>query len=350
VVVTTRVRRRAGRRTNLALVVLLPVAFATGWLAFGTGTLWPARIVTVGHAAVGIAVLALVPWKQLIVRRGLARPGGAGGVFVKASSIALAALVLLSLAAGFAHSYVGPRTNFGVTAMQVHVGSAIVAAPLFLTHLFTRPQRVRATDLSRRNALRLGALLGVAGVVFAAAEGLAAVARLPGRLRRATGSYETGTDDPTAMPLTSWLFDEIPDIDPAGYAISVRVAGQSRSVGYDELNAGTDRVRAILDCTGGWFAAQTWRGVRLDRLLGDVPNGHVIVVTSTTGYARRFPAAEASSLWLATTMADQPLAPGHGAPARLVAPGRRGFWWVKWVASIESVAGADWWQSPFPLQ
>jgi len=49
-------------------------------------------------------------------------------------------------------------------------------------------------------------------------------------------------------------------------------------------------------------------------------------------------------------MAGVALAPGHGAPARLVAPGRRGFWWVKWVASIETVTGSDWWQSPFPLQ
>ncbi len=331
-------------------MILLPVAFATGWLAFGTGTLWPARIVTVGHAIVGIAVLALVPWKQLIARRGLVRPGGRSGVVVKASSIALALLVLLSLVAGFAHSYFGPRTYFGVTAMQVHVGAAIAAAPLFVAHLFTRPQRVRATDLSRRNALRLGALLGVGAAVFAAAEGLAVIGRLPGRRRRATGSYDTGTDDPAAMPLTSWLFDEIPDIDPAGYAVSVRVGGAPRSVAYEELNAGSDEVRAILDCTGGWYAAQTWRGVRLDRLLGDVPTGHVIVVTSTTGYARRFPAAEASRLWLATSMAGVPLEPGHGAPARLVAPGRRGFWWVKWVASIETVAGADWWQSPFPLQ
>jgi Oxidoreductase molybdopterin binding domain len=350
VVVTTRVRRRAGRRTNLALLVVLPIAFATGWLAFGTGTVWPARVVTIGHAVFGIAVLALVPWKQLIVRRGLARPGGSGGVFVKASSLALAVLVLLSLVAGFAHSYVGPRTYFGVTAMQVHVGAAIAAAPLFLTHLFTRPQHVRLTDLSRRNALRLGALLGVGAVLFAAAEGLAIVARLPGRLRRATGSYETGTDDPDAMPLTSWLFDEIPDIDPAGYLVTLRSGAGSRSVGYPELDAGTDQVRAILDCTGGWYAAQTWRGVRLDRLLGQIPAGHVIVVTSTTGYSRRFPAAEASRLWLATSMAGAALEPGHGAPARLVAPGRRGFWWVKWVASIETVAGADWWQSPFPLQ
>src|SRR5262245_20692712 len=47
VVVSTRVPRRAGRRTNLALLVVLPAAFVTGWLAFGTGTFWPARVVTV---------------------------------------------------------------------------------------------------------------------------------------------------------------------------------------------------------------------------------------------------------------------------------------------------------------
>jgi DMSO/TMAO reductase YedYZ molybdopterin-dependent catalytic subunit len=35
---------------------------------------------------------------------------------------------------------------------------------------------------------------------------------------------------------------------------------------------------------------------------------------------------------------------------RLVAPGRRGFWWVKWVTRVE-VVDAPWWlQSPFPLQ
>jgi DMSO/TMAO reductase YedYZ molybdopterin-dependent catalytic subunit len=38
-----------------------------------------------------------------------------------------------------------------------------------------------------------------------------------------------------------------------------------------------------------------------------------------------------------------------GFPARLVAPGRRGFWWVKWVVSVE-VDPAPWWrQPPFPL-
>ena len=43
------------------------------------------------------------------------------------------------------------------------------------------------------------------------------------------------------------------------------------------------------------------------------------------------------------------LSPGHGFPLRLVAPGRRGFWWVKWVERIETSATPWWWQSPFPL-
>ncbi|HKD96345.1 MAG TPA: molybdopterin-dependent oxidoreductase [Micromonosporaceae bacterium] len=342
--------RRAGRRTNLALLLVLPAAFATGWLAFGTGTLWPARVVTTIHAALGIAVVLLVPWKRLIVRRGITRPRERRGWAVKACSVALAFFVLLSLVAGLAHAYAGQHTYLGVTAMQIHVGAAIAAVPFFAVHLVTRPQRVRGTDLSRRNALRLGVLAGAGALAYAALEGVAVVVRLPGRRRRATGSYETGTDDPDAMPQVIWLFDDVPAIEPAGYAVTVTAAGSSRRVGYADLAVGTDEVRAVIDCTGGWYATQTWRGVRLDRLLGGVPDGGVVVVTSTTGYRRRFPAAEASTLWLATHVAGRPLDPGHGAPARLVAPGRRGFWWVKWVATVAVEDGPSWWQSPFPLQ
>jgi len=341
---------RAGRRTNLALLVVLPAAFATGWLAFGTGTLWPARVVTAVHAALGIAIVLLVPWKRLIMRRGIARPRERRGLVVKACGIALAVLVLVSLVAGIAHAYAGPHELFGLTEMQIHVGAAVAAVPFFAVHLVTRRQRVRATDLSRRNALRLGVLAGAGALGYAALEGIAAAARLPGHRRRATGSYQAGTDDPAAMPQVIWLFDEVPTIDAAGYALTVRAAGGTRRIGYAQLAAGTDEVRAVLDCTGGWYAAQTWRGVRLDRLLGGVPDGGVLVVTSATGYQRRFPAGEAPALWLATHVAGQPLDPGHGAPARLVAPGRRGFWWVKWVDTVAVEDGPSWWQPPFPLQ
>lgn len=70
---------------------------------------------------------------------------------------------------------------------------------------------------------------------------------------------------------------------------------------------------------------------------------------SVTGYARRLPARDAGRLLIATGVGSAPLSAGHGGPARLVAPGRRGFWWVKWVTSVEPSDSPWWWQAPFPL-
>ena len=133
------------------------------------------------------------------------------------------------------------------------------------------------------------------------------------------------------------------------------VAGQQRiTIPVSDLDSG-DITRAVLDCTGGWYAAQDWHGTTLGRLLadaldGDLPRDGSIDVISHTGYRRRLPLRDAEQLLLATSAGGRPLSPGHGAPVRLVAPGRRGFWWVKWVARIEVVDGPWWAQPPFPLQ
>jgi DMSO/TMAO reductase YedYZ molybdopterin-dependent catalytic subunit len=154
------------------------------------------------------------------------------------------------------------------------------------------------------------------------------------------------------MPVTQWFTDTVPDdtLD----ALTVVAGGRRTRLTISDLDRG-DRVRAVLDCTGGWYAAQVWAGVRLDRLLGEVtreelPDGGSVDVISRTGYRRRLPLRDASSLLLATSAAGQPLSDGHGAPVRLVAPGRRGFWWVKWVERIEVVDSPWWRQPPFPLQ
>ncbi|HEV3400736.1 MAG TPA: molybdopterin-dependent oxidoreductase, partial [Acidimicrobiales bacterium] len=106
-----------------------------------------------------------------------------------------------------------------------------------------------------------------------------------------------------------------------------------------------------LDCTGGWYAEQRWGGVRLDRLLAasGAPPSRSIEVRSLTGYSRRFPWRDAPVLVLATRVGGEPLSPGHGFPARLVAPDRRGFWWVKWVDEIDVDDTPWWWQPPFPV-
>src|SRR5262245_52216098 len=62
---------RPGRRTNLALLVLLAGAFVTGWLAFAVGGSPESRVVSAAHGVVGLALVVLAPWKTVIVRRGL---------------------------------------------------------------------------------------------------------------------------------------------------------------------------------------------------------------------------------------------------------------------------------------
>jgi hypothetical protein len=333
------VRIARGARTNLALLALLAVAFITGWLAFAYANA-PARWALVLHATGGFAILALLPWKSMIARRGLERPRPG-----RWASILFGVLVLVSLVAGLLHStgllvYIGP-----LTAMDFHVGAAIAAVPLAIWHVVARRIRVRPADLSRRSVLRGGAVIAGAAAAYAATEMVVRATGLPGAARRFTGSYEAESFQPDLMPVSSWMFDAIPQIDSAAWRL--RAAGREWS--YDEVLAFDDRVTATLDCTGGFFSTQRWSGVRLDRLIGKA-DGASIRVVSSTGYDRRFPIDSASSLLLATRAGGSPLDAGHGFPARLIVPDGRGFWWVKWVTAVEVDDMPHWWQSPFPLQ
>jgi hypothetical protein len=233
----------------------------------------------------------------------------------------------------------GYGTVLGVAPLQVHVGAALVVVGALAAHAWTHPQRLRPTDLSRRTVMQT-ALLG------AGAFGLVQVTRVLdplGRKQRATASSELGSHQPQVMPVTQWFTDEVP--------APVEVAGPLLVDGRAVEVTGLDEMDAVLDCTGGWYATQRWTGTRLDRLLGPVPaRVSSVDVISVTGYRRRFPIGDAAHLLLATSVGGQPLSEGHGAPRRLVAPGRRGFWWVKWVVAVRTVEEPPWLQSPFPLQ
>lgn len=332
------------RRTNLALLVLLAVAFATGWLAFAYGTA-AGRWSLVAHALGGFAILALLPWKSMIARRGLrrSRPG-------RWASITLAVLVLASLLGGLLHSTGLLRWWGAYTAMELHVGAAIAAVPFAIWHVVARHVRPRRFDLSRRNLLRGGALVAAAGAGYAASELAVRVTGLPGAGRRFTGSYEMGSFDPELMPVSSWMFDAIPVIDPERWRLRLVTPSGIRELTYAALQGFDDRLQCVLDCTGGFWSEQEWSGVLLSRLLGNYSHPSSVRVASHTGYDRRFAIDELPRLLLATRMGGRPLSSDHGAPARLVAPDRRGFWWVKWVTTIELDTLPHWWQSPFPLQ
>ena len=328
-------------RVNLALLALLAVAFLTGWLAFSYATA-PARWSLFIHASAGAGILLLLPWKSIIARRGLSRPRPA-----RWASIALGVLVMASIAGGLLHSSGVLPWWGGYSAMELHVGAAIAAIPFVIWHVLARPLRLRPRDLSRRLVLRTGAGIALAAATYGSGELALRASPLPGARRRFTGSYEVGSFQPQAMPVSSWMFDAVPAVDRQAWRLTA--AGNRYS--YSDLEGFDDRLRAVLDCTGGFSSEQDWAGVRLDRLLGPALAGAASIrVVSTTGYDRRFPVAEAPKLLLALRLGGDPLSADHGFPARLVAPDRRGFWWVKWVAAVEPDQQPYWWQPPFPLQ
>jgi DMSO/TMAO reductase YedYZ molybdopterin-dependent catalytic subunit len=337
----------------LALGTLLLLAVATGILANAVGTDWLVDPIAV-HAAVAIAVLLLAPWKSVIVRRGLARRRRHRWV-----SLALLGLVATALTSGLLHA-TGLTDRAGpLTLMQVHVGAGLLAPLLLAAHWRLHPVKPRAVDLDRR-ALLNAATLGVAATgAWWLWESSLAVAGVPGADRRFTGSVEKSSGRPAGMPVYAWLDDRTQHLDPARWSLQVADLRLSAA----ELTAlSREEVSATLDCTGGWFSTQRWTGIRLDRLLlaagvieagtGTEPLGEAgwrsVVVTSVTGYARWFPLDDLTRIWVATSVGGQPLSPGHGYPARIVAPDRRAFWWVKWVDSIRPARRPAWAQLPFP--
>jgi Oxidoreductase molybdopterin binding domain len=328
--------RRAGRRTNLALLVLLVAAAVTGGVAFAAGTPIPATLVTVAHGLFGLAIVLLVPWKTVIVRRALA---------IRAASLALVVLLAICVASGIAEVFFGYGVLRRLTPMQIHVGSAVAAAPLLAWHVLRqRRQRVRRIDFSRRTLLRTGILAAGAAAIYGVLEGVGWLTRSASASRIATGSHRVPAH---AVPATIWLFDQVPTAHPDH---RVEIGGTAFSV--SDLASRSRTVTARLDCTSGWYTEAEWTAVSLADLLpaDQLAAAASIDVVSVTGYRRRFPADEAGSLWLATSYGGEPLLPAYGAPIRLVAPHRRGFWWVKWVAAVQLSDIPAWGQSPFPLQ
>src|SRR5918997_7096921 len=92
-----RLPRRAGRRTNLGLLVLLLTAGGTGVLAYAVGTSGANAVVVTLHGAAGLGLLLLVPWKTVVVRQARSRPAGRRD---PTAAVALGVLVALTVVTG----------------------------------------------------------------------------------------------------------------------------------------------------------------------------------------------------------------------------------------------------------
>lgn len=328
------------RAVDWAILAVVASAVATGLLAW-TGWLPPALLVDL-HGLLGFSLAGLLVFKFARVARRVLD----GRQWDRATpiSILLAAVAVATLGSGVFWELGGNVPLGPWTTLAAHMGLGLLTIPILLFHLRARLTLPDRTDASRRSALRIGGLLVAGTLAWRASE---AVAALRGATRE-TGSKPTGElyDTETAggsFPVTSWVADDPDPIDRREWTLTVAGLDDSGAeMSYGDLVGVADMERrATLDCTSGWYTIQDWEGVRVGDLLAaagvdaEDEGARWVRFVSVTGYRWSLPVAEARDALLATGTGGSRLAHGHGAPTRLVAPGRRGFQWVKWVQRVE---------------
>ena len=253
----------------------------------------------------------------------------------------LALLVAAALAGGFAWVASGRAWSIGPwTILTLHVWAALAVMPILVFHLLPRRWRLLrprtlARPMSRRTFL---AVVGVAALGAVAWGGANVLERLRGGARRFTGSR--WLPDGGIPPPTTFYGEGTPAVDPGAWRL--RTVGRvTKPLELDLAGVtalGTEDRAAVLDCTSGWVLRTGWRGVPLAAVLdatGADPDATFVKIRSVTGWMVPLERDEIGTALLATHVAGTVLPAANGAPLRLVAPGRRGLDWVKWVTEIE---------------
>jgi DMSO/TMAO reductase YedYZ molybdopterin-dependent catalytic subunit len=325
------------RGTDWGLALLVAALFASGLLGYFAGTSGSAWVIGV-HDALGFALALLVAVKLRRVWARLMQKRPVTGALATA-------FVVLTLVSGWLWATGVNGSLGGYSVLVWHTALGAVLALAVGVHLALRARPLRRRDVAnRRQFLQVAAFGAGAVALWQLQRPVQRLFDMRAAKRRFTGSYQEGSFAGNAFPSTSWVADSPREI--AGPAYRLRVTGRvahelERSA--DELDAG-DELEATIDCTGGWYSRQRWRGIRLATLLDAAepsPDASHVRVISHTGYRWGFELGDARELLLATHVGDEPLDHSHGAPARLVVPGARGFQWVKWVVRIELHDGAD---------
>ena len=324
------------RLVDWSLFAIVVFEAVTGLVSFtvGSASWWP---LFWAHRIAGVTFVALLGFKLARVRGRLTdrtrwRPSTGLSVLTAVAAVG-------ALATGIAWVFgLDVRLSYW-TLLSVHVGFGLVLVPLVVAHLSTRFRLPRRRDFDRRRTtLKYAGLLVSGAVVYRGQELANRAFDTPGSDRRFTGSQPREGDGHGAFPVTSWVADDPDPVDRGAWTLAVTGAVDTDlEFSYGDIAPDAER-EALLDCTSGWYTVQRWRGLRVGDLLdaaGVDEGARYVRFVSITGYRWSLPIEEARDALLATHVGDERLRHGHGAPARLVAPGRRGFQWVKWVHRIE---------------
>src|SRR3954454_21276791 len=250
------------RGTDWGLALVVALLFATGMaslFAASPGEAW----VFVAHDILAFALAGLLVvkmrrvWPRLVTPSEwdrLVKPGVLATLFVAAA-----------LVSGWVWSGGGRVSLAGFTLLSWHLVLGWVLTAAVAVHAFVRRRRMRVRDATDRRQF-LVAAGGLAGAValWRLQRPLTAFVGLRSNRRRLTGSYEAASFEGNAFPSTSWVADSPRELDPARYRLAVTgLVDDPLELGRSDLDAGEHTLVATLDCTGGFYSTQRWRGTSL---------------------------------------------------------------------------------------
>ncbi len=345
-------KERLINSTNLRFVnALILILFCILGLTGLYGLVWPfpASLFEI-HRIAGWALILLIPWKGAIALRSLSRGFGSRvgrnvmllvSILLTLATVTILILVILwTWQIGDYYVWIG---SYAYSGIGWHWGIALGLAPLFIIHVWRRWPRPKKTDFTgRRQALKLMGFGTAALLSWGLAETLAKSMEKSGAKRRFTGSREEGSFAGNAHPVTTAPDEGKIKLDPDSWSLQVTglVTTQLRLNYTEVLDAPASEVTATLDCTGGWYTVQTWRGIRLTELLSQAqlrPEARGIILRGLADYTAPFTLPQAEEILLATHVTGEILNHVHGFPLRAVVPSRRGWHWVKWLLEIEVI-------------
>ena len=331
------------RLTDWSIATATLISFGTGIISLISGRIedW---FIFILHAAGGFWLLLLLWGKVRRVWPRLIHPRR----WDRRTIFGLLALLLVALALGTGIWWVGGGdvyiASFNLLNWHITLGFVLTAA--IGLHMFARAKRLRKRDMTgRRQLLHFGALLLSSAALWPTQQFIEQTLHLSGARERFTGSREMGSYAGNAFPTSSWVADAPLPIAVDTWHLAVGGAvTHVRLFSYDELVAAGDELEATLDCTGGFYSTQHWQGMSIGKLLdqvGPYKDAQYVRFTSVTSYHWSLPLEEARKALVATHVEGEALSYVHGFPLRLVAPGRRGFEWVKWITSVEVLTAPD---------
>ena len=331
------------RLSDWSIALATGIAFMTGVVSLITGH--PQEWLIFALHAIGGFWLLLLMWGK--VRRVWPRLVHLRR-WNRSTVFGLFALLLVTLALGSGIWWVTGGdlyfASFNLLNWHIILGFVVTAAIVF--HMVVRAKRLRKRDIvGRRRVIQFSALL-IGGVALWPGEQFTErILNLPGAKQRFTGSREVGSYSGNAFPTSSWVADHPSPINVQTWRLTLHGAVITpREFFYHALASAGDELEATLDCTGGFYSTQSWRGIRVGRLLDQVGLGRdarYVSFVSVTSYRWSLPLEEARNALLATHSGDELLSHEHGFPLRLVAPDRRGFEWVKWITRVEVLTAPD---------